>query len=733
MKKFLFLFLLTPLILLGQANQTITLQVPSPPGLSGKQVGVNASSAGIGIGINQWCYWVIAKYPIGNSAPSTGSCVQNVSNVAGTTITISWSPVTPPATGYDILRDTINVFPAQNSCASCLISSNQSGNTYVDNLAAGSSYNYTIIPSYSSVSTLDQTIKNIPQVLNNTYWEFPGICFSDLTCFTTAPSSGGITQLTGDVTAGPGSGSQVSTLATVNSGPGLCGDSSHVCQITTNGKGLTTLQTPVSITAVTSFSGDGALLSNSSSTGGVTATLANTGGSDLFWGKNGASGTPGYNSIGTSAVSPHYYATGGGTANAQTVTLSPAATALTAGMVVRWLPTANNTTTTPTLAVNGLTATTITKFGNSALVASDLTTTAIATAIYDGTTFELQNPQTSSSLTINATSIASALVGTGGGTAQAQTITLSATPASLAAIQGVPICYLPSVANTGAAPTISINGLTATAVTKIGAQALISHDLITTSNACVVYNGTSLEMLNPATGFSSATPINTNIPRYTAADNGILVNSALTDTGTILNYSGTTIQISTANGGLFHVEGTAPAGQSTRDGLYADSTWHGWAIRDNGSSLSGYVVKTENGNIATTGLTASVSTATLCAASAGACNQTGLYHIHLAMEQGGSACSANTTNGVSFQLTWTDRNGNTHSAQTMPIVTNASNATFATSGVLAWNASTLGAWASGDFTISTNGTIIQYATTYANCTTGTATYSIGIAVTRIGT
>jgi hypothetical protein len=62
-------------------------------------------------------------------------------------------------------------------------------------------------------------------------------------------------------------------------------------------------------------------------------------------------------------------------------------------MVVRWLPLAANTLTAPTLAVNGLAATTITKCGTVALVANDLITTAIATVVYDGTYFELQNPQ----------------------------------------------------------------------------------------------------------------------------------------------------------------------------------------------------------------------------------------------------------------------------------------------------------------------------------------------------
>jgi hypothetical protein len=96
-------------------------------------------------------------------------------------------------------------------------------------------------------------------------------------------------------------------------------------------------------------------------------------------------------------VSAIGYVAGGGTANAQTATLAPAVTSLAAGLKVCWLPITANTTTTPTLAVNGLTATTIVKTpGNVALAASDLTTTAVACAVYDGTYFELQNPQTTS-------------------------------------------------------------------------------------------------------------------------------------------------------------------------------------------------------------------------------------------------------------------------------------------------------------------------------------------------
>lgn len=97
------------------------------------------------------------------------------------------------------------------------------------------------------------------------------------------------------------------------------------------------------------------------------------------------------------------YATGGGSANAQTATYSPAIGALAVGAQLYWLPVANNTTTTPTFSPNGLTAKTLVKVGGAALAASDLTTTAIAWAIYDGTNWELQNPQTSSASGITGT------------------------------------------------------------------------------------------------------------------------------------------------------------------------------------------------------------------------------------------------------------------------------------------------------------------------------------------
>jgi len=93
---------------------------------------------------------------------------------------------------------------------------------------------------------------------------------------------------------------------------------------------------------------------------------------------------------------PNLFVAGGGTAQAQTATFAPAITALVNGLYACWLPAAANTGAAPTFAPNGLTAKPITKLGTTALAANDLSTTALACALYDGTEWQLQNPQTAS-------------------------------------------------------------------------------------------------------------------------------------------------------------------------------------------------------------------------------------------------------------------------------------------------------------------------------------------------
>lgn len=95
----------------------------------------------------------------------------------------------------------------------------------------------------------------------------------------------GITQLTGDVTAGPGSGSQAATLATVNSNVGTFGSATQSSQVTLNAKGLVTAASNITVTpAVGSITGLG--------TGVATALTNNIGSAGAPVTFNGALGTP---------------------------------------------------------------------------------------------------------------------------------------------------------------------------------------------------------------------------------------------------------------------------------------------------------------------------------------------------------------------------------------------------------------------------------------------------------
>src|ERR1039458_4072224 len=109
------------------------------------------------------------------------------------------------------------------------------------------------------------------------------------------------------------------------------------------------------------------------------------------------------------------YAADTGSVNSLVAQPATCPEALNFGFVIKVVPANANTLTTPTLNVCGFGAKTITKFGQQPLASGDLITSAIAFLLYDGTDFELQNPQTGgvqavTSLTTNGSSGASTLI-----------------------------------------------------------------------------------------------------------------------------------------------------------------------------------------------------------------------------------------------------------------------------------------------------------------------------------
>jgi len=150
-----------------------------------------------------------------------------------------------------------------------------------------------------------------------------------------------------------------------------------------------------------------------------TAPLKLSSGTNLSTAESGAvefDGSHFYGTAGTNRLTLDNSAlTGiaGGAAQAQTVDNS--ISALTKGMTVTWVPTVSNTAADPTLAVGTATATTVKKSGTASLAANDIALGVAATAVYDGTNWQLQNPQSATawSLTGNAgTSAATNFMGT---------------------------------------------------------------------------------------------------------------------------------------------------------------------------------------------------------------------------------------------------------------------------------------------------------------------------------
>lgn len=172
-------FLVLSLGLIGQEITTSSLSLIAPPppalaSLSNSIVG-NAGNA-------TYYYWVVVKYPIGDSNPSNSAIVRNAPNVLSGSnyVRLNWASM-PNATGYDVLRTTTPNIP--NGDCNCAVITDTTGNTVSDIGSALSAYTVDSTPAASTTCRLNNITGAAPTVTCD-----PISWGGDLTSSTTNPT-----------------------------------------------------------------------------------------------------------------------------------------------------------------------------------------------------------------------------------------------------------------------------------------------------------------------------------------------------------------------------------------------------------------------------------------------------------------------------------------------------------------------------------------------------------------
>ena len=182
-------------------------------------------------------------------------------------------------------------------------------------------------------------------------------------------------------------------------------------------------------------------------------------------------------------------------ANTYTATLSPAPTAYTAGQIV-FIKFTNHNTGAATINLNSLGAKSIVHTDGSALNSSDIADGMIAIMSYDGTNFQLLNPNNANYITQTQSQNQSNSYAADTGAANAYAITLSPAPSAYIAGQFFKVKI--ANANTGAS-TLNVNSLGAINIVHVDGAALGANDLIAGMLALLIYDGTHFQLLNPST------------------------------------------------------------------------------------------------------------------------------------------------------------------------------------------------------------------------------------------
>ena len=261
MKKLLVLGMLVAGI--GRGQDILSLSASSPPRVEGVTPSVVGAQ-----GSNTACYRVVARYPVGNAAPSSESCVNNAFGPGGT-VRVSWTPVSG-ATSYDVLRTNGQ---APGTCTNCLLLSGTTANTATDTNATLAGYSFVAAPTANGFIQLVNGTYTTPEFFMYPYPIRVGtsLVFPDGSVQTTANVAGvgTVTHTAGNLTLNNllcGNAladlkvcnvltdfNSTGVLNTVNASPGVpgsFGDGANVAQITVNAKGLVTAVANVPIVGV---------------------------------------------------------------------------------------------------------------------------------------------------------------------------------------------------------------------------------------------------------------------------------------------------------------------------------------------------------------------------------------------------------------------------------------------------------------------------------------------------
>lgn len=268
----------------------------------------------------------------------------------------------------------------------------------------------------------------------------------------------------------------------------------------------------------------------------------------------------------SAAVPPIQWAVASGTVNAITAAFNPTIASVTDGFPVAVRLSGTNTSTTPTLAVDGTGVHTIVKQFNEALEPGDLPSEAFFRFNGTNNTWVLENPAT---MWREITEWAIA-----GGSADA--ITVAYTPAHGSLKDGQLLGIRAGAANATTAPTIAVDTLTARILYKWGKQALLAGDIFGANHEIIVrYHVDTtpwFELLNPTTA-NPADPTFGNLAKILTADDvaGTNGNSAqpwFATAGGVTVKAGAyaftgKLYLSRAAGNTSHTTGTLFGGTAT--------------------------------------------------------------------------------------------------------------------------------------------------------------------------